>query len=265
MNLKLARQNWRGMWMAAEMAFKMQVTDLFIIFTILIQPLIIAVMGLYMLKDKGADIGIFVIVGSGLTGLWSGLLFISGNSINVERWIGTIENLVAVPTPFEIIIYGKNIANVLQSLVSMVAGYILAALFFDYSLTINQPLPFIISLLLTVLAFISFGLLIAPLFIMNPAVQQWQNGIEFPVYILCGFLFPIALLPGWTTPISYILPPYWAAVALHGTSSGNAPMEQTLFAWAMMLVSAVVYFTISRFLFKKMLFKARVDATLRME
>jgi ABC-2 type transport system permease protein len=265
MNLKLARQNWRGMWMAAEMAFKMQVTDLFIIFTILIQPLIIAVMGLYMLKDKGADIGIFVIVGSGLTGLWSGLLFISGNSINVERWIGTIENLVAVPTPFEIIIYGKNIANVLQSLVSMVAGYILAALFFDYTLTINQPLPFFISLLLTVLAFISFGLLIAPLFIMNPAVQQWQNGIEFPVYILCGFLFPIALLPGWTTPISYILPPYWAAVALHGTSSGNAPMEQTLFAWAMMLVSAVVYFTISRFLFKKMLFKARVDATLRME
>ena len=43
----------------------MQVTDLFIIFTILIQPLIIAVMGLCMLKDKGADIGMFVIVGSG--------------------------------------------------------------------------------------------------------------------------------------------------------------------------------------------------------
>jgi ABC-2 type transport system permease protein len=265
MNLKLLRQNWRGMWMAAEITFKMQVTDLFIIFTILIQPLVIAVLGLYMLKDKGPDIGIFVIVGSGLTGLWSGLLFISGNSINVERWIGTLENLVAVPTPFEIIIYGKNIANVLQSLVSMVVGYILAALFFGYSLTIQQPALFFISLLLTVIAFISFGLLIAPLFIMNPAVQQWQNGIEFPVYILCGFLFPIAMLPGWTTPISYILPPYWAAVALHGTSSANAPLEQTLFAWAMMIISSAVYFTISRALFKKMLYKARVDATLRME
>jgi ABC-2 type transport system permease protein len=265
MNLKLVRDNWRGMWMAAEMALKMQVTDLFIIFTILIQPLIIAVMGLYMLKDKGADIGIFVIVGSGLTGLWSGLLFISGNSINVERWIGTIENLVAAPTPFEIIIYGKNIANVLQSLVSMITGYLLAALFFGYQLSINQPVFFAVSLVLTIFAFISFGLLIAPLFIMNPAVHNWQNGIEFPVYILCGFLFPIALLPGWTTPISYILPPYWAAVALHGTSSGNAPFEQVLFAWAMMLVSTVVYFTISRLLFRKMLFKVRVDATLRME
>ena len=265
MSLKLIQQNWRGMWMAAEITFKMQVTDLFIIFTILIQPLVIAVLGLFMLKDKGPDIGLFVIVGSGLTGLWSGMLFISGNSINVERWIGTIENLVAVPTPFEVIIYGKNIANVLQSLISMVTGYILAALFFGYSLSIQQPLLFIVSLLLTVFAFISFGLLIAPLFIMNPAVQQWQNGIEFPVYILCGFLFPIAMLPGWTTPISYILPPYWAAVALHGTSTGNAPLQQTLFAWAMMLVSGLVYFAISHLLFKKMLYKARVDATLRME
>lgn len=265
MSLKLIQQNWRGMWMAAEITFKMQITDLFIIFTILIQPLVIAVLGLFMLKDKGPDIGLFVIVGSGLTGLWSGMLFISGNSINVERWIGTIENLVAVPTPFEVIIYGKNIANVLQSLISMVTGYILAALFFGYSLSIQQPLLFIVSLLLTVFAFISFGLLIAPLFIMNPAVQQWQNGIEFPVYILCGFLFPIAMLPGWTTPISYILPPYWAAVALHGTSTGSAPLQQTLFAWAMMLVSGMVYFAISHLLFKKMLYKARVDATLRME
>jgi ABC-2 type transport system permease protein len=265
MNLKLFQQNWRGMWMAAEITFKMQITDLFIIFTILIQPLVIAVMGLYMLKDKGPDIGIFVIVGSGLTGLWSGLLFISGNSINVERWIGTIENLVAVPTPFEVIIYGKNIANVLQSLISMVTGYILAALFFGYSLSIQQPFLFIVSLLLTIFAFISFGLVIAPLFIMNPAVQQWQNGIEFPVYMLCGFLFPIAMLPGWTTPISYILPPYWAAVALHGTSSGNAPFGQILFAWVMMLVSGVIYFVLSRWLFKKMLYKVRVDATLRME
>ncbi len=41
-----------------------------------------------MLQDKGADAAMFVVVGSGLTGLWSSLLFISGNSINSERWSG---------------------------------------------------------------------------------------------------------------------------------------------------------------------------------
>jgi ABC-2 type transport system permease protein len=72
-----------------------------------------------MLQDKGMDAAMFVVVGSGLTGLWSSLLFISGNSINFERWTGTLESLVAIPTPFEVIVFGKNLANVVQSLLSM--------------------------------------------------------------------------------------------------------------------------------------------------
>ena len=139
----------------------------------------------------------------------------------MERWTGTLELLIGQPTPIQIIVFGKNLANVLQSLLSMVASYIFAALFFDFSLMITQPLMFGISLLFTVLAFVSFGLIIAPIFVLNPGVQQWQNAMEFPVYILSGFLFPIALLPGWSTPLSYLLTPYWAARALHGASSGN--------------------------------------------
>jgi hypothetical protein len=59
-----------------------------------------------------------------------------------------------------------------------------------------------------------------------------------------------------------LLPPYWAAVALHGTSTSNAPLEQTLFAWAMMVLFSVIYLFIASRLFKIMLYKARVDATL---
>jgi len=233
--------------------------------TVLFQPIIIAVLGLWMLKDKGADAAMFVVVGSGLTGLWSSLLFISGGSINGERWSGTLETLVAVPTPFQVIVFGKNLANVLQSLVSMVVGYFIAAYAFGYSLNIQQPLLFVVSLLLAVIAFISFGLIIAPIFVMNPGVRAWQNAMEFPVYVFCGFLFPIALLPGWTTPISWLLPPYWAAVALHGTSTGGATFNQTLTAWGMMLFFSLVDLFVASRLFKLMLYKARADATLGME
>jgi ABC-2 type transport system permease protein len=233
--------------------------------TVLFQPIIIALLGLWMLKDKGVDAAMFVVVGSGLTGLWSSLLFISGNSINAERWSGTLESLVAIPTPFEVIVFGKNLANVAQSLVSMVLGYFIAAFAFGYSLHLQQPLLFTISVLLAVGAFISFGLIIAPIFVMNPGVRAWQNAMEFPVYVMCGFLFPIALLPGWTTPISYLLPPYWAAVALHGTSTGGASFNETLVAWGMMLFFSLIYLLIASRLFKLMLYKARADATLGME
>jgi hypothetical protein len=54
-------------------------------------------------------------------------------------------------------------------------------------------------------------------------------------------------------------------VALHGTSSGSTPIEQILFAWAMMLIFSAIYLFIASKLFKKMLVKARTDATLNME
>ncbi len=265
MNVKVLFKYWRTVLTVAEMTVRQQMTDGFIVFTMLFQPIIIAVLGLWMLKDKGADAAMFVVVGSGLTGLWSSLLFISGGSINSERWSGTLESLVAIPTPFEVVVFGKNLANVLQSLVSMVVGYFIAAYAFGYSLNIQQPLLFFTSVILAVIAFISFGLIIAPIFVMNPGVRAWQNAMEFPVYVFCGFLFPIALLPGWTTPISYLLPPYWAAVALHGTSTGGASLNQTLVAWGMMMFFSLVDLFVASRLFKLMLYKARADATLGME
>jgi ABC-2 type transport system permease protein len=265
MNIRVLIRYWRTILVVGEMTLRQQMSDGFIVFTILFQPIIIALLGLWMLEGKGADAAMFVVVGSGLTGLWSSLLFISGGSINAERWYGTLESLVAIPTPFEVIVFGKNLANVTQSLASMVLGYIVAAYAFGYSLEVQQPHLFVMSVILSVVAFISFGLVIAPIFVMNPGVRAWQNAMEFPVYILCGFLFPIALLPGWTTPISYLLPPYWAAVALHGTSTGGAPLEKTLFAWGMMLLFSVIDLLIASRLFKIMLVKVRVDATLGLE
>ena len=265
MSASLLIKYWRTVLMVAEMTLRTAYTDAFILFTVLLQPIIIAVLALWMLKDKGADGAMFVVVGSGLTGLWSSLLFISGNSINAERWMGTLESLVGVPTPFEVIVFGRNLANVFQSLVSMVIGYLIASLLFGYSLAVQQPLLFIVSALLTVFAFICFALIIAPIFVMNPGVRAWQNAMEFPVYVMCGFLFPIAMLPGWTTPVSYVLPPYWAARALHGASTGGAPLQEILFSWAMLVVFSLLDLIIAGRLFTLMLYKARADATLDME
>jgi ABC-2 type transport system permease protein len=256
---------WRTVLIVAEMSIRTQLSDGFVLFAIVFQPMIIAILALFMLKDRGGDFAMFVVVGSGLTGLWSSLLFVSGNSINVERWTGTLESLVGVPTPFDVIVFGKNLANVFQSLLSMVFSYALAAWIFGYSLTLSQPVLFFVTLLLSMFAFICFGLTIAPVFVMYRSVQQWQNAMEFPVYILCGFLFPIALLPGWTTPISYLLPPYWAALALHGTSTARMPFQQTAFCWVMMILFSLVDLAIASQLFKFMLYKARVDATLDVE
>jgi ABC-2 type transport system permease protein len=255
----------RALRAAAVLAFLSNAFDGFIVFTLIVQPLVIALLGLWILQGTAEDYGIYVVVGSGLTGLWSGLLFISGNSITSERWTGTLEMIAALPTPLPIITLGKTIANVLQSLVSMIGAYLLASLLLDTPLRISQPLLFAVSIVLMVFAFVSLGMVMAPLFITNPDVQRWQNAIEFPVYILAGFLFPVLLLPTWTTPLSYLLSPYWAAVALHETSSGKGDPATVAAAWAAMILLSVGYLILSRFLFRVLLRRARQEGTLGLE
>jgi ABC-2 type transport system permease protein len=263
--MKRVRDGLRVVLIAGEVAVRHAATDGFVLFAVFIQPLIIAVLGLFMLRGKGGDYGIFVVVGSGLTGIWSSLLFVSGNAITHERWTGTLEGLVGMPTPLWQVVLGKNMAHVVQSLGSMVLSYALASLFFGVPLTIAQPLPFAVSVLFLVVSFVCFGLLISPLFVVNPDVQRFQNGLEYPIYILSGFLFPILLLPGWTNPASYALAPYWAARALHSTAAGEATLASLGVEWGMMLGLGLVYILISSWLFKRTLEKARRDATLGLQ
>ncbi len=66
--IQSAFKNWRTMMVVAEMTFRLQIMDSFIMFGIVIQPLLIATLAMWMLQGKGADAAIFVVVGSGMTG-----------------------------------------------------------------------------------------------------------------------------------------------------------------------------------------------------
>lgn len=255
-------QNLRVLGLSFEVELRQNLTDGFVIFGILIQPLIVAFMALWMLKDKGPDYAIFVVVGSAMTGLWTTLLFNGGNSITGERWSGTLEPLVGSPTSLRVIVFGKVLANVVQSLLSMLGCYSLISLVLGYPLSLASPILFFITIIFTVLAYVSFGLIIASLFILIPDFQRLQNTLEFPVYILCGFLFPIALLPGWTTPFSYLLSPYWAARALHATANGSLTLNEIIFSWGMLILFSLIYVFGSKALYRVVLHRARVDATL---
>jgi ABC-2 type transport system permease protein len=260
----MLKKYMRVVAVAFEMSIRQAMTDGFIIFTVFFQPMLIALLALWMLKDREADNAIFVVVGSALTGLWSGVLFACGNAITGERWTGTLETIIGLPTPIQVIVLGKNLAFIVQSLLSMVVSYALAALLFNYPLYVQQPIPFLLSVGFMVIAFVSLGTLLAPVFLINPSVQQFQNGLEYPIYILAGFLFPVAMLPNWTTPLSYVLAPYWAARALHASSSRGGTFEEIVLCWTLMIVLSVIYLAISRKLFRVVLHRALVDATLGM-
>jgi ABC-2 type transport system permease protein len=255
----------RVVWTAFHLYLKQIAVDAFVIFTVVVQPLIVALLAIYMLRDTQGFQAIYVVVGSAMTGLWSGTLFFSSFNIEFERWTGNLENIVGSPSHLATVIVGKTFANTAMSLSSMVLGYSLAALIFGFRLTIAHPFLFAVSLVLAVLALISMGLVIAPLMSTNPGATVWANALEFPMYIVGGFLFPVLLLPAWTTPISYSLSPYWAARALHATSSGGPPLSQVFVSWGLLIGFSVAYWFLSAWLFRVLLKRAKEEATLGLQ
>jgi ABC-2 type transport system permease protein len=255
----------RVVWTVFYLHLKQVAVNSFVIFSVVVQPLIMALLAIYMLRDTRGFQAIYVIVGSALAGLWSGTLYFSSFNIDGERWTGTLEEIVGSPSHLATVIVSKTLANTLMSLSSMLFSYPLAALLFGYPLTIAHPFLFAVSLLLTVLALVSLGMLIAPAMALNVGSTLWVNALEFPMYILVGFLFPVALLPAWTTPLSTVLAPYWAARALHATSSGGVPLDEVLVSWGLLIGFSALYWFVSARLFRALLRRAREEATLGLQ
>jgi ABC-2 type transport system permease protein len=253
----------RVVWTVFRMHLKKIVGhSIFTLFAI-VQPLLVALLAIYVLRDKEGFQAIYVIVGSGMAGLWTATLFFSTYNVNDERIDGTLEEIVASPTSLTTVVFGKTLANTLLALSSMLFSYPMAGLLFGYRLTIAHPLLFAVSLLLAILSLISLGLLLSPLVSLNAKIGDWTiNVMETPVYMLGGFLFPISLLPTWTRPLSYILAPYWAARALHAASSGGVPLDDVFISWGMMIGLSLVYRLLSARLFRVLLRWAREGATL---
>jgi ABC-type multidrug transport system permease subunit len=90
----------------------------------------------------------------------------------------------------------------------------------------------------------------------------FTNGLEFPIYVISGSMFPIALLPFWVHPASYILGPTWGIEAIR-IAAGQENVSLTF--WlniGMMLLITFAYVIVATFLFKKVEIKSRRDGTL---
>jgi len=256
----------RVVWTVFYLHLKQIAVNSYFLFFVVVQPLVVALLAIYVLHDKEGFQAIYVVVGSAVAGLWSGTLFFSTFNVNDERTAGTLEEIVGSPTSLATVIVGKTLANTTLALSSMLFSYPLAGLLFGYRLAIAHPFLFAVSLLLTVLGLMSLGLVISPLMSLNVRIGDWAvNIMEMPVYVLGGFLFPVSLLPAWTRPLSTILSPYWAARALHATSGGATALSDVFASWGAILGLSAIYCLISARFFGVLLRRAREEATLGMQ
>ena len=133
--------------------------------------------------------------------MWSATSTTAGGAMQRERWHGTLELLVAAPPPFALVLLPVTLAMATVGIYSLTATLLYGHFLFGIDLVVEQPLLFAASVVGTVLSFGALGLVFAVTFVRFRAAWALGNLFEYPVWLIGGFLVPLALLPGVGSPV----------------------------------------------------------------
>jgi ABC-2 type transport system permease protein len=242
-----------------QMNLKMLGTSSFFLLTSVVQPVIFATVAFYMFKSGGrTGTLLYASLGAGMMGVWSTTLFGSGGMIQWQRWQGTLELGAAAPPSMALVYLPFSLANAFTGMYAMAATLVWGRIVFGVPLHLAHPWLFLLSLPATVIALGLMGLVLASTFILYRFANALSNLLEYPVWIASGLVFSTSLLPEWTRPISWALPPYWGILAIRHAALGGEVWGPL----AMVVALGLASLAISAFTFRLFEHVARSRATL---
>lgn len=232
-------------------------------FCLLANPILntIVLYGMYRASGE-SNFMTYVILGAGLMGLWGCICFSSAGDINRERYSGTLALIFATPAGFRSIVLGKILGNTVLSLLTLVISLAAGVLLFGITPVLEDPVYFLIALAALILSFVVLSSVIACLLTLSRKTELYMNCIEIPLELLCGFVFPVSLLPSGVRAVSYALSPTYAVELLRMSILGVT--DRTLFfeKLAILMGLTVLYALFSILLYRRIDRRVRIAATL---
>jgi len=230
----------------------------------IIAPFMFTAVALIFFRNVSGSVALYAVLGGGMMGMWGNTLYGSGFALSFDRWNGTLEYVLATPSRLVWIIAGRSASNALLGLINALAILAVAVLGFRAELGIADPIMFLLALFLTLTSLSALGIVFCSAFVLSRSAQVLTNGLEMPIYVASGSMFPIGLLPFWSHPLSLSLGPTWGIDAMR--YAADAAYRGLGFGyWLDILVviaSTAVYLAVGFWLFIVVENKARRDATL---
>lgn len=224
-----------------------------------VYPLFFAT-SVFLIYRQGGDTSALAsaAVGASAMGVWSAVSTVASSALQRERRDGTLELLVAAPTPFSLVVLPTTLSMATIGLYSMVATLLFGRLVFSIEISFEHPVVFVIAALVTAASIGVIGFLQAVATVRYRSAWALGFALELPVWLICGFIVPVASLPAWVQPISWLLPPTWGVAAVRGAALGGTPWVDI--GWCLLTTSA--YAAVGVFVAGRVVDAARTRATL---
>lgn len=239
--------------------FKMLSRSPFDVMSAAVWPLVYATIAYFLFRaGHGQTTLLSASLGATVMGIWSVTTVAASGALQWQRRLGVLELLVAVPSPFWTVVLPITIAVSTIGVYSLVSTLLYGRLLFGIPLRLEHPLLFVLSIPPTIVSIGMLGFVLSTTLVRFRAAWAVGNMFEYPVWLVTGLLVPVALLPGWVGPISWLLAPTWGMRALRASAFGGSPWADI----AMCAALGLVYALAGALSLRLFLRSARANATL---
>lgn len=228
----------------------------------IIAPFVFTAVALIFFRNVSGSLALYAVLGGGMMGMWGNTLYGAGFALSFDRWNGTLEYVLATPSRLVWIVAGRSASSAVLGLVNALAILVIAIFGYKVELGISNPALFLLALVLTLASLSALGVLFCSSFLLTRSAQVLTNGLEMPIYVASGSMFPIALLPFWSHPFSWALGPTWGIDAMRNAAGYSAVGSAYWLDILIVFISTIAYLAIGFWLFILVEKKARRDATL---
>ncbi|MGH3103801.1 MAG: ABC transporter permease [Gaiellaceae bacterium] len=197
-------------------------------------PIFFATVAFFMFRaGNDPDSLLFASLGAAVMGVWTATSVPASSALQRARWHGTLELLVAAPVHFALVLLPITIATATIGVYCMTATLLWGRFAFGIDLTVIDPVLFVVAVPATIVSIGTLGFLLAVAFVRYRTAWAMGAVLEYPVWLVCGFLVPISLFPGWVRPISWALAPTWGMNAVRESALGGSPLADVLVCLAL--------------------------------
>lgn len=251
-------------WQQMNVQFRMRALSFFSFGLLVFQPAVFSIVGFLLARmaGKSAPDLVHVIIGGGIMGLWSSLIFTSFYDISNDRREGTLELIVGSPTSLTAVLVVKTLTNVLTGSISMILSFLAALLFFHFDIPRGNILFILISLFILLFGFWCMGIFLAHFRVWSRVTGFLINYLELPIAILAAFMFPINYLPRSILWLSNSIPIRWGVTGLNSSFQAQLQLDTLWSNWAAALGVSLIYLLVTYLMSKKVHDMIRVSGEL---
>jgi ABC-2 type transport system permease protein len=163
-------------------------------------------------------------------------------SLAVERTCGTLTRLLMSPAPSWALLAGKGLACYTAILIVESALAIIGAAFFG--VRPESPGLLVLALLVVPTGFVGLMMLVASLGRTEEGASGAGWALMMPMSMLGGGMIPLAVMPAWIEPFSYLSPVRWAIISFEGAIWRGFSLAEMALPCAILIGIGAVAFAI---------------------